>query len=174
MHRNLRHAAHIVAALSFLATAPIAVHAGETFTMSVRAVHKNDKFELLAKDERTGRMSFFSTSKAVDREVKGRGLWNDSTRGTTAHWDMMNGIGFGHGFAKTEKGGGTVLVEWTGICYPVGGTEAKPTTYCSGGHFVVPGSGTGPFAGLKGGGTWTGTGGVDGNFVEEWAGVYEQ
>ena len=49
MHRNLRSSvAHVVAALSLLATAPIAVHAGETFTMSVRAVHKNEKFELLA------------------------------------------------------------------------------------------------------------------------------
>jgi len=67
-----------------------------------------------------------------------------------------------------------VLVEWTGVCYPVGQADGKPQGYCSGGWFVVPGSGTGPFAGIAGGGVWTGVSNPDGTFAEEWNGMLEQ
>ncbi len=173
----MRHAHH-PAALALVLAGSLGMAgtacAGQAFTVAVKAIHKGEKFEMIHNDERTGRMVFFSQSRAVDRETKGKGLWNDSLRTATAHWDMTNGTGTGRGFARTEKGGGVVFVEWTGTCYGTGIVDGKPVTYCSGGWFVVPGSGTGPFAGLKGGGTWTGTNNAEGNFAEEWAGVMEQ
>jgi hypothetical protein len=159
------------AALAFVA---LPAHAGQPYQISVKAIHKNEKFEVIGKDEKTGRLVFFGQSRAVDKEVRGKGLWNDSVRVATSRWDMLNGYGTGQGFARTEKGGGAVLVEWTGVCYPVGQADGKPLSYCSGGWFVVPGSGTGPFAGIAGGGVWTGTSNADGTFSEEWNGMLEQ
>ncbi|MBK8019741.1 MAG: hypothetical protein IPK20_25665 [Betaproteobacteria bacterium] len=153
---------------------PHASLAGQTFPMTVTAVHKPEKFEQIGKDEKNGRLTFFSLSKAVDRELRGKGLWADSSRTATAYWDMAGGYGTGRGFSRTEKSGGSVLVEWNGVCYPAGEAGGKPVTHCSGGWFVVPGSGSGPFSGLAGGGTWTGTGTADGGFLEEWSGLMEQ
>jgi hypothetical protein len=148
--------------------------AGQPYPIVVKATHKGEKFEVINNDERTGRMVFFSQSKATDRETRGKGLYNDSARTTTAHWDLVNGYGTGSGFSKTEKGGGSVLAQWNGVCYPVNGADGKAVPHCSGGWFIVTGSGSGPFSGLKGGGSWTGAVTPDGGFDEEWMGLLEQ
>ncbi|MBX9964507.1 MAG: hypothetical protein K2Y35_15720 [Burkholderiales bacterium] len=150
------------------------VLAAQPFLISAKATHKGEKFEIIGKDEKSGRMVFFSQSKAIDQETRGKGLYNGSSRTSSAHWDLTNGYGIGTGFSRIEKAGGSVLVEWTGVCYPVAGSDNKSTPYCSGGWFVVPGSGSGPFAGLSGGGTWTGSVAADGGFNEEWSGLMEQ
>lgn len=148
--------------------------AASSFVTNAKAVHKGEKFEILSKDEKSGRMVFFSQSKAIDQETRGKGLYNGSSRTSSAHWDLTNGYGAGRGFSRTEKAGGSVLVEWTGVCYPATGADGRSAPYCSGGWFVVPGSGSGPFAGLGGGGTWTGSVAADSGFNEEWTGLMEQ
>lgn len=148
--------------------------AAQPFVTSAKATHKGEKFEIIGKDEKSGRMVFFSQSKAIDQETRGKGLYNGSSRTSSAHWDLTNGYGTGTGFSRTEKAGGSILVEWTGVCYPANGPDSKTTPHCSGGWFVVPGSASGPFTGLTGGGTWTGSVTADGSFTEEWTGLMEQ
>jgi hypothetical protein len=72
------------------------------------------------------------------------------------------------GYDLDEKDGDSYKLEWAGECFSLSGPEGKPVGYCAGGAFVTPGSGTGRFAGLSGGGTWRGHALPNGDFeVEE-------
>jgi hypothetical protein len=147
----------------------------ETTEVVASAVHKGEKFEPLRNDEKSGRLVFFSQSRANDRETRGKGLFDGTNRTTTAYWDMTNGLGAGNGFSRQENGGDSVVIQWTGVCYPIAGSDGKAVPHCSGGWYAVPGTGTGRYASVKSaGGTWTGRMMPDGNFHEEWRGLIEQ
>ena len=148
--------------------------AQQSFPVHGKGIHKGEKFEPMGKDEKSGRIVFYSQSRVTDRELQGNGVFNAGVRIPQAHWDLTNGYGTGRGFSRVEKAGGSVLLEWTGVCYTVNGADGKNIPHCSGGWFVVPGSGTGPYAGLDGGGTWTGSVTADGGFDEDWIGMIRQ
>jgi hypothetical protein len=92
----------------------------------------------------------------------------------SGYWDLTQGRGRGNGFAQAEKGGDAYMLEWDGTCYPVSGTDGKPVTRCGGGWYFVPGSGTGRYANIGGGGTWRGVVLPSGDFEEEGNGFLEQ
>lgn len=50
------------------------------------------------------------------------------------------------------------------MCSTIPDKDGKPSTYCAAGWTVIPGSGTGRFANLAGGGNWTGVVLPDGAF----------
>ncbi|MCC7547811.1 MAG: hypothetical protein IT532_08595 [Burkholderiales bacterium] len=152
-----------------LALSALAAHAAEPFVTTARAVHKPAKFEVILEDKAAGRLVYYSESTTNDKEVQGRGLWTGSSRIARGHWDLTHGAGTGRGSVSVDNAGSTLNVEWAGICYMVGD---KPR--CSGGWNAVPGSGTGKFAGLTGGGTWQGSPNAEGNFDEEWTGLLQQ
>src|SRR5688500_4010738 len=72
---------------------------------------------------------------------------------------------------STGKARVTVQAGWAGE-YGVMRPDGKPVTYCAGGCSVVPGSGTGRFARLSGGGgNWCGHAGPNEDFEVNWSGV---
>ena len=138
-------------------------------------INKTDKFEVMLDDKATGRMAFFfafhATSKA---KGGGGGLFdgiNNKGQGTCV---LTQGRGPCSGFDINEKDGDTFRVEWAGECYLLSGPDGKPVGHCAGGGYAVPGSGTGRFAGLSGGGPFWGHALPDGDFEVEWADVWEK
>jgi len=164
-----RSAIASLTAVVWMGLASTAVVAGEPFVTTAKAVHKPGKFEVILEDKATGRLVYYSEGSTNDKEIQGKGLWTGSSRIARGHWDLTNGAGTGHGSVEVENAGSKLKGEWVGICYMVGD---KPR--CSGGWNVVPGSGTGRFAGLTGGGTWQGSPIPEGGFDEEWTGLLRQ
>jgi hypothetical protein len=166
---NKHVALYCVALSASLGLGASAVRAGEPFITTAKAVHKPQKFEVIFEDKSAGRLVFFSQSTTNDQEIQGKGLWTGSSRIARAYWDTTKGYGSGKGSVVVDNQGSNLTVEWTGSCYAVGDQP-----YCSGGWYAVPGSGTGKFAGVTGGGTWRGKPTSDGGFDEEWTGLLEQ
>ena len=130
-------------------------------------VNKTDKFEVMLDEKSSGRFAFFFTYHATFKSIKPGGFFdgvNNKGQGTAS---LVNGNGPVSGFDISEKDGDTYKSEWSGECYSVTGPDGKPIGYCSGGGFIVPGSGTGRFAGLSGGGVWWGHALPDGDFQVE-------
>jgi len=147
-----------------MTTAVGAAVAAEKIETHWSKVNKTDKFEVMLDEKSSGRFAFFVAFHATFKQTKGGSLFdgmNNKGQGTAV---FVNGNGPISGFDINEKDGDTYKVEWNGECYSLSGPDGKPVGYCSGGAFVVPGSGTGRFAGLSGGSVWWGHGLPDGDF----------
>ena len=144
-----------------------AATAGEKIETHWTKVNKSDKFEVMLDEKSSGRFAFFMAFHATYKQTKGGNLFdgvNNKGQGTAV---LVNGNGPVSGFDINEKDGDTYKTEWSGDCYTLTGADGKPVGYCSGGGYVVPGSGTGRFAGLLGGGVWWGHGLPNGDFQVE-------
>jgi hypothetical protein len=136
--------------------------------------NKTDKLEVMLDEKSSGRFAFFTAFHATFKQTKGGSLFdgvNNKGQGTGV---LVNGNGPVSGFDINEKDGDTYKVEWAGECYSVSGPDGKPVGYCSGGGYVVPGSGTGRFAGLSGGTIWWGHGLPNGDFEVEGRDILEK
>ena len=161
---------------SFIAmtTAMGAAIAGERMEAHWTKVNKTDKLEVMLDEKSSGRFAFFTAFHATYKQTKGGSLFdgvNNKGQGTGV---LVNGNGPVSGFDINEKDGDTFKVEWAGECYSVSGPDGKPVGYCSGGGYVVPGSGTGRFAGLSGGTIWWGHGLPNGDFEVEGRDIFEK
>jgi hypothetical protein len=137
-------------------------------------VNKGDKFELVLDDKAAGRMVYYFSFHAVNKGIKG-GDWVEGRKNVGAGWgDLTQGRGHVHGFDVNGEGADVWKAGWAGECYPVNGSDGKPVPHCAGGWSVVPGSGTGKFAGVSGGGTWKGHALPSGDFEVTWDGVLEK
>lgn len=148
--------------------------AAETMSATYRALHKGDKFDVTLNDESTGRMIFYSTSRATQLHVQGSSIFDGAVGGSSGWWEAVKGVSRGQGSVKYVKDGDTYQTEWNGVCFPVTAADGKGVPHCFGGFVMVPGTGTGRFAGMKGGGGWVARMLPSGEFEEEWKGVFER
>ena len=146
----------------------------ETMTATYQAIHKGDKFEVIMNDESSGRMVFYSTTRATQKQLQGTILFDGATGGSSGFWEASKGISQGKGTVKYEKTGDVYQTEWNGVCFPQPGADGKPVPHCYGGWYLVPSVATGRFAGLKGGGSWKAKMLPSGEFEEEWIGNFER
>jgi hypothetical protein len=138
-------------------------------------VNKTDKFEVMLDDKATGRMAFFTAFHATTKaKGGGGGLFDGVNNKGQLTCVLVQGRGQCSGFDINEKDGDTYRVEWAGTCYILTGSDGKPVGYCAGGGYAVPGSGTGRYTGLSGGGAWWGHALPDGDFEVEWVDVWEK
>ena len=151
--------------LSILAASALA---GEKMEVRLSKTNKTDKFEVMLDDKSAGRFSFFMAFHGTYKQTRGGSLFegvNNTGQGTGV---LFQGNGPVSGFDVDEKDGDSYKLEWAGECFSLSGSDGKPVGYCAGGAFVAPGSGTGRFAGLSGGGNWRGHSLPNGDFdVEE-------
>jgi hypothetical protein len=142
--------------------------AGDKMEVRLNKINKTDKFEVMLDDKSAGRFSFFMAFHGTYKQTRGGILFegvNNKGQGTGV---LFQGNGPVSGYDIDEKEGDTYKLEWTGECFSLSGPDGKPVGYCAGGAFVAPGSGTGRFAGLTGGGNWRGHSLPNGDFdVEE-------
>src|SRR4029079_3555181 len=121
--------------------------AGDKMEIRLTKVKHSDKSEVMRDEQSTGRSVFFFAYHATYKQTKGGDLFdgvNNKGQGTVS---LFQGNGPVSGYDVNEKEGATYRQEWSGECFSLSGPEGKPVAYCTGGHFVVPGSGTGRFAG---------------------------
>ena len=140
--------------LTFFCTAHVAV--AESTTVSMTKSNKNDKFEVVLDDKNAGRLIFFVAYHATWKQTKGGNLINGVNNKGSGYADLTNGRGHISGADIEEKDGDSYKSEWGGECYPVVDSDGKSIGHCAGAWFVVPGSGTGRFANISGGGYWHG------------------
>lgn len=142
--------------------------AGDKMEVRLNKINKTDKFEVMLDDKSAGRFSFFMAFHGTYKQTRGGTLFegvNNKGQGTGV---LFQGNGPVSGYDIDEKEGDTYRLEWIGECFSLSGPDGKPVGYCAGGAFVAPGSGTGRFAGLTGGGNWRGHSLPNGDFdVEE-------
>ena len=153
---------------------PITTIAGEPINWTLTKVNKPDKFELLFEDKKSGRTVAFLTFNAITKQTKGGTLMDGLKNSGTGYVDQTQGRGHFHGFDVFEKEGDIWRDEWSGECYMVSGPDSKPVQHCAGGWSVIPGSGTGRFAGLSGGGTFVAHALPSGEFEVEATGNAEK
>jgi len=164
----------VVSALACTLSIVSGAQAGEPVVVAASKINHGDKFEVVLDDKNTGRMVYYFSFHAVNNASKGGDLV-DGSKNTGGGWaDMTNGRGHLSGFDVNEKDGDSYKAGWAGECYPVTGKDGKPVPHCDGGWSVVPGSGTGRYAGLSGGGQWHGVALPDGTFSVEWGGTVEK
>ena len=143
------------------------VWAGEKMEIVRNKVNKNDQYEVMLDDKSTGRMAFFLAYRGTYKQTKGGDLFdgvNEKGQGTGI---LLQGNGTISGFNVDEKEGDSFRSEWSGECFSLKGPDGKPIGQCAGGVYVVPGTGTGRFAGLSGGGTFRGHALPNGDFAVE-------
>ena len=142
--------------------------AGDKMEVRLSKINKTDKFEVMLDDKSAGRFAFFIAFHGTYKQTKGGDLFegvNNKGQGTAA---LFQGNGPVSGYDIDEKDGDIYKLEWSGECFSLSGPDGKPVGYCAGGAFIAPGSGTGRFAGLSGGGNWRGHSLPNGDFdVEE-------
>jgi len=148
--------------------------AGEKMEVRLTKVNKTDKFEVMLDDKSTGRMAFYFAYHGTYKQEKGGALFDGMNNKGQGSGGMFQGNGPVSGFDVNEKEGDTYRVEWSGVCFSLSGPDGKPVGYCAGGGFVVPGSGTGRFAGLSGGGNFRGHALPNGDFEVEENSVLEK
>ena len=141
--------------------------AGEKMEIVRNKVNKNDQYEVMLNDKSVGRLAFFIAYHGTYKQTKGGDLFdgvNEKGQGTAV---LLQGNGPISGFNLNEKEGDTFRSEWSGECFSLSGPDGKPAGYCAGGVFVVPGTGTGRFAGLSGGGNFRGHALPNGDYAVE-------
>jgi hypothetical protein len=162
------------AALAGALAAPLAAAAGEVTQVAMTKVNKGDKFEVVLDDKNSGRFVFFTTWHAIWKQTKGGSLIDGVNNTGSGVGQLTSGQGVVSGFDLNEKGGDTYKVGWTCVSYTRAGPEGKPVGHCDGGWYIVPGSGTGRFAGMIGGGTFEAYALPSGEFHVETSGTVEK
>lgn len=130
----------------------------------------NDRVDIYSEDKTAGRMLSIGSNKSrTVRETKGAGLFHNAAKGCNpVVWDLTRGTGTGSGYCKGSKGSDTYALEFNGYCATLTGGDGKPATKCSGAWKLLPGAGTGKFAGVNGVGQWWGSFNDAGDFEEQW------
>jgi hypothetical protein len=130
--------------------------AGEQVNFTAVKTNHSEKFEPLFEDKQSGRMAAMLAYSATLKQTSGGDLMDGMKNTGTGYIETTNGRGHAHGWDVLEKGGDLVKWEWAGECYmiPNESDGGKPVQQCAGGWSVVPGSGTGRYANLSGGGSW--------------------
>jgi hypothetical protein len=151
---NLKVAFKFVCILALSCAGTIAV--AEPTSISMTKNNKNDKFEVVLDDKNAGRLIFFVAYHGTWKQTKGGTLIDGGNNKGSGYADLTNGRGHISGADIEEKDGDSYKSEWAGQCYPANGPDGKVIGHCAGSWFVVPGSGTGRFANISGGGYWHG------------------
>jgi hypothetical protein len=86
---------------------PLAASAGENVTFAAIKINKADKFELVLDDKNAGRMVFFSSFRAVNKQTKGGDLIDGMNNTGGGYADITQGRGHISGFDVNEKEGDT-------------------------------------------------------------------
>jgi len=147
--------------------------AAEQFVVVWTKNNIGDKAEVIVDDKGTGRFANFFSFHAVQKQTNGSAYDGIVNKGSGT-CDLVQGRGHCSGFDVNEKDGDMWRAGWAGECYPLTGKDGKPVVHCAGGFSIVPGSGTGRFAGLSGGGTWKGHALENGEFFVEATGTFEK
>jgi len=166
------HAAGATLLAALLCTIPGAMAAGPV-AVKGKAADKAVSMEPIYQNHANGRFVFTSTNRGVVRSDDS--LFDGAERQVRAQWDLTQGSGMGHGFITMTKGGDSWSSQWNGTCTTLLGEGGKPQTQCAGGWISIPGSGSGRYAGLTGGGSWSGDvlpngdfeGGFEGQYVKQ-------
>jgi len=161
-------------ALAIATTATANTMARDVVNIAGKEISRQEKFDVIFEDKSTGHMISFSQIRAKMRETKGDGLLDSLDKTCSATWDLTNGNGTAEGYCAGEKDGGKIGFKWNGMCNSAAGTSTKPVVRCGGGWIFVQGTGTGRFAGVSGGGVWSGIFVPNGDFEEEWSGIYRK
>jgi len=148
--------------------------AGDKIEVRMNKINKTDKYEVLLEDKSSERLAFFIAFHGTYQQTKGGNLFDGVNNKGQGNGVLFQGSGPVSGFDVDEKDGDIYKLEWSGQCFLLSGPDGKPVGYCAGGGHVVPGSGTGRFAGLSGGGYWYGHGLPNGDFEVEENFVYEK
>ena len=165
---DISRGTRIVSTLLGLALVAGSAVAGDKMEVRLSKVNKNDKFEVMLDDKSAGRFTFFMAFHGTYKQMRGGNLFEGVVNKGQGNGVFFQGNGPVSGFDINEKDGDSYKSEWTGECFSLTGADGKPVGYCAGGAFVAPGSGTGRFAGLTGGGNWRGHSLPNGDFdVEE-------
>ena len=166
----------IIFALALATAALATAHALAKDLVSIagKGIAKQEKFDVIYENKTSGHMISFTQNQAKTHEIKGDGLFDALSKTCSATWDLINGIGSVEGYCNSEKNDAKLAAKWNGMCHSAAGSAKKPVLRCGGGWTFVPGSGTGRFAGVVGGGTWTGGFLPSGDFEEEWSGIYRK
>ena len=173
--RNLRVVRFLATSITIAYAASAGVALAERIEDRGTKINKNDKVEVMLDDKATGRMAFFLAYHAITKaKGGGGGLFDGMTNKGQGTCVLTQGRGPCSGFESSEKDGDIFRFEWSGQCYTLTGPEGKPIAYCAGGSYAVPGSGTGRFAGISGGGSWWAHERPDGDLEVEWAYVWEK
>jgi hypothetical protein len=130
--------------------------AGEQVNWTGVKTNHMEKFEPLFEDKQSGRLAAMFVYSATIKTTNGSNLMDGAKNTGTGYTEQTNGRGHMHGWDIIEKGGDLVRLEWAGECYmiPNEADGGKPVQQCDGGWSVIPGSGTGGYANLSGGGSW--------------------
>lgn len=136
----------------------------------------NDRVDIYSEDKTAGRMLSIGSNKSrTVRETKGTGLFHNAAKSCNpVVWDLTRGTGTGSGYCKGSKGSDTYALEFNGYCATLTGGDGKPATKCSGAWKLLPGAGTGKFAGVDGVGQWWGSFNDAGDFEEQWSIHYQR
>jgi len=162
-----------------LSVAVLAITAANTLARDVvsiagKEISKQEKFDVIFEDKAAGHMISFTQIRAKMHETKGDGLFEALNKTCSATWDLTHGNGTAEGYCASEKNGDKIGIKWNGMCNSAAGTAKKPLLRCGGGWIFVQGTGTGRYAGVSGGGVWTGNFLPNGDFEEEWSGIYRK
>ena len=141
--------------------------------VSIVETSKMGKFEVLLEDRNAGRLVYYFTFKADNKQVEGGDLFDASTNTGGGFADLVKGAGPVNGFDLYQKDGDIYKVGWAGSCAK-SVVEGRTVDQCSGGWTVIPASGTGRFAGLSGGGQWRSHSLPNGDYIVEKTGALER
>lgn len=158
--------------MSMLPGAPL--WAAEPVAVSGRTPHKTEKVEVLLEDKKSGRMIVYVEDTATTMERTKSGVLDGARGKCGGMWDTTHGIGDGRGLCTLNKGGDSYSFQWTGTCYAMKASDGSSIDRCSGGWALLPESGTGQYAGVKGGGAWWGQAQPNGDFEDEWHGYIQK
>lgn len=136
----------------------------------MRYTDRLEQLEMTPGSTPAGRMIYSASLRGTQRNASGQ----TAERRIRANWDLTQGNGLGYGTTVVTKDGNSITSQWTGACTTLQGKDNKPFIYCAGGWVIVPGSGTGQFAGMTGGGSWWGTPNAEGGLDGESEGFTQQ
>jgi hypothetical protein len=162
------------AALMMSALLSMQATAKDVITIAGKEVAKQEKFEVMFENKLTNHLISFTQFRSQMRETRGEGLFNAVRKTCSATWNLSNGSGAVEGYCSSEKENDKFGARWNGMCNSAGGSSKHPVLRCGGGWIFVAGSGNGRFAGIDGGGTWSGEFLTSGDFELEWDGVYRK
>ena len=155
-----RFAAVVLSAVLWVAGA---AQAGEITHFAAKVTDKVLSMEPVYGKPGPSRFAFRSINKG-SAWISDDRAFDGTERTVQANWDSQGGVGIGSGFSTWVKGDASTSLQWNGVCSTVPNKDNKPSTSCAGGWAFIPGSGTGAFASLAGGGSWTGAVLPDGSF----------
>lgn len=168
-HTNL--VAAILAVVTAIMTTSLS--AAEPTKVTLRYLDRLETMEMMPGSSPAGRMIYSALIRGTSKETRGTGLFDASERVVRANWDLTHGSGLGSGTNIVSKGGDTITVQWSGACTTLMGKDSKPLIHCGGGWVFVPGSGTGRYAGVIGGGSWWGAPNAQGALEGEAEGYFQ-